>query len=494
MGSRRAPRLVPRFALSSLVAFIAIGVALSVVISGQLRDRAEKAAQFHAEFVSSSILRYQLTEQDLDFLTPMHGARYQELRSFVAARIVNFPVVRIKVWRSDGTVIFSDDERLVGHVFSVDEGLVSAFRNHVFSEISDLDEPENIYERSLGSKLFATYVPMYLDVRQTSGPPVAVAEIYQDYKGVQSELDRLFKTLVLTLLIGLGALYVLLLPIVVQVNRRLARHLQEEQKTVAELRELNRLKGNFVAIASHELRTPLTSIIGFVKTLRRPEFRGDAEMQQEFLGSVERQADRLLKMVENLLTTSQLEASPLRLNLEPVSFSRLAGDLLEALGPRARRVRLDVPDELPQIVTDRYQLGLIVSNLLDNALKYSPNGEPCELAARTVGEEFIITVTDRGIGIAPGQVDRIFDRFYQVDSSSTRSYGGVGLGLNLVKEIVTGLGGTITVDSQAARGSTFSIALPIHPESWAPAERGDPSETAGDDGHQALKTKLPSKV
>src|SRR5213078_4843320 len=114
------------------------------------------------------------------------------------------------------------------------------------------------------------------------------------------------------------------------------------------------------------------------------------------------------------------------------------------------------------------RLELIVANLLDNAIKFSPRGTQCEIAARAEGEEVVITVRDRGIGIPPEHVDRIFERFYQVDSSVTRVYGGVGLGLSLVHELAESLGGTVKVTSHPGTGSTFVVRLPISPQEAQP--------------------------
>jgi signal transduction histidine kinase len=121
-----------------------------------------------------------------------------------------------------------------------------------------------------------------------------------------------------------------------------------------------------------------------------------------------------------------------------------------------------VPDDIPVLHTDRQLLSRVITNLLDNALKYSPEGAACELTARADGGELVFSVRDNGIGIEPDQIERIFDRFYQVDSSSTRRFSGAGLGLSMVRDLVHHLGGTVTVHSVHGEGSTFTVRLPIH--------------------------------
>jgi signal transduction histidine kinase len=242
---------------------------------------------------------------------------------------------------------------------------------------------------------------------------------------------------------------------------RLEQLLAQEQESVAELRELNKMKSDFVAVVSHELRTPLTAIIGFVKTLRRPEFTDDVATRAEFLQAMERQGDRLLRLVENLLTVSRLENSTLSPAVGRVSFADLCREIVEGLGASADRIQMAVPDGIPVLFTDRDLLGRVISNLLDNALKYSPDQTPCVLGARVEGKTLSFWVKDRGIGIPAQEQGRVFDRFYQVDSSTTRAFRGTGLGLSLVKDLLEQMGGTVGVESEQGVGSTFTVTLPL---------------------------------
>jgi signal transduction histidine kinase len=291
-------------------------------------------------------------------------------------------------------------------------------------------------------------------------------------------VNQLFKTILVTMLIGLAALYLMLLPIVIPVARTFAeqnakleeqakrseRLLRAETQTVAELKRLNRLQGEFVAVASHELRTPLTSIIGYAKTLRLPQFAEDSGARDEFLGAIERQGDRLYTLVENLLTSSHMDDRILQLSVSTFSFPDLCREVLEGLGAKGQRIRRNLALDLPTLLSDRQYVAQILQNLLANALKFSPSDADCEIGARWSGGSMTFWVRDRGIGIPEAEIGRIFDRFYQVDSSSTRAYGGIGLGLSLVKNLVETLGGTIEVTSVRGEGSTFNVTLPlVHP-------------------------------
>ena len=243
---------------------------------------------------------------------------------------------------------------------------------------------------------------------------------------------------------------------------RLEGLLHKEHETVDELRELNRMKGEFVAVVSHELRTPVTALIGYAKTLQQSEFADDVVLRAEFLDRMERQGDRLLRLVENLLTASRLESRQLPVTPGRLLFEDVCREVIESLAGEADRIALRLPPDLPVMNSDRQLLGRVIQNLIDNALKYSPEGAACELGARVEGDNLVFWVTDQGIGIPTEKLDRIFDRFYQVDSSSTRSYRGAGLGLSLVADLMDHLGGTIAVDSMEGIGSTFTVTLPVN--------------------------------
>jgi signal transduction histidine kinase len=229
---------------------------------------------------------------------------------------------------------------------------------------------------------------------------------------------------------------------------------------IAELREVNRGKEQFVAVASHEMRTPLTAILGYVATLRRQPI-DDPAARDRFLEIVERQAQRLLGLVETLLTASNLDRGRVAARFDWASLEDVCQEVVEGLGDDQARVRLDLPPALPPLLTDRRCLGQVLGNLLENAVKYSPPQQPCELGARPDGDRLVLWVRDHGAGIPHSELERIFDRFYQVDGSDTRPAPGIGLGLHLVRELVGVLGGTIQVETRPGAGSRFTVVLPL---------------------------------
>jgi signal transduction histidine kinase len=237
--------------------------------------------------------------------------------------------------------------------------------------------------------------------------------------------------------------------------------LAREQETVAELRELDRLKSDFAAAASHELRTPLTTIRGYAELLKERENSVDPGTR-DAVEAIARQTAHLQRLVGNLLREAQLEHGDPGITPEPTSVPAVLEEVRDAFPGAADRIDLRVePDLLPSLGLDPVALHEIVANLVDNALKYSTPGARVVVDARIVGGSLTIRVSDEGTGIAPGDLPRIFDRFTQLDQSSTRAHGGVGLGLHLVRELTRRLGGEVAVDSVLGRGTTFTVSIPV---------------------------------
>jgi signal transduction histidine kinase len=238
---------------------------------------------------------------------------------------------------------------------------------------------------------------------------------------------------------------------------------EKERENVAKLMEVDQLKSEFVATVSHELKTPLTSIIGAAQTLRRAAARLDEESKVEFLTMMERQGQRLLRLIEDILFASRIEAGERPLKLEKIDVATIAAEARSALATRqgADRIVLDFPDEGLPAMADPGALQQIILNLLDNALKYGGPEGPVVVTGAVLDERSVqVCVYDRGPGIAPEDQELIFDRFRQVDGSRKRRSVGVGLGLYIVRNLVEGHGGRIWVDSDVGQGSRFCFTLP----------------------------------
>jgi signal transduction histidine kinase len=247
-----------------------------------------------------------------------------------------------------------------------------------------------------------------------------------------------------------------------------ARLFEQERESVIRLEELDRLKSDFVATVSHELKTPLTAIIGSAQTLNRRRERMNPEQQASLVAMIERQGNRLLRLVEDVLTTARIESRIPKLRRELIELRHLAQIVVEDLthsdigGGHEMIIRAE-PDN-PTSWGDMGALQQVMQNLAENALKYSDPGTRVEILVRETPTESVIEVIDQGQGMTEEQIQSIFDRFHQIDSSSTRDKGGFGLGLYIVKNLVEAHNGMVEVDSALEQGSTFRVRLPKRSE------------------------------
>jgi signal transduction histidine kinase len=267
------------------------------------------------------------------------------------------------------------------------------------------------------------------------------------------------------------------------------RQLEEKtarlQEAFDRLKELDRLKSNFLATVSHELRTPLTSIIGYSEMLSEG-LAGELKAEQlDFVKTIHDKGEQLLSLIMGLLDLSKLESGTMRMSLRPIRVEPVLREVVSTLTPTARkkdvRLELDTARELADLRGDPERLRQVFLNLVENAIKFTPSGGSVTLRARMVeggagrddaGEEeglallaptrarLEVGVADTGIGIPPREREKVFDAFYQVDSSSTREYGGTGLGLSIVKRLVEAHSGTIRIEDNEPKGTVFVVSLP----------------------------------
>lgn len=256
------------------------------------------------------------------------------------------------------------------------------------------------------------------------------------------------------------------------------KELEERNKSLEEanvhLKELDRLKSAFLATVSHELRTPLTSIIGYSEMLSEGLAGALNEEQVDYVRTIMEKGETLLKLISSILDISQIEAGKVRLNFEPMDVLELVTSSVSSLKPQAQKkgviLEAKLPSKMSRVTGDRDRLRQVVVNLLANAVKFTPKAGRVSVVVTDIThqadlnvEGFRIIVEDSGVGIASDQFDKIFNSFYQVDSSSTREYGGAGLGLAIVKSFVEGHGGVVRVASEIGHGSRFTLILPVQP-------------------------------
>jgi len=240
--------------------------------------------------------------------------------------------------------------------------------------------------------------------------------------------------------------------------------------TIATIRDITRwrqadeLKSTFISIISHELKTPVALIKGYVSTLRREDAKWDPSIVQDSLAVIEEEADRLTLLIENLLDASQLQAGGVKLKRSDINLPDLTGRIVKKLQTQTDRhtITMDFPPGFPIILADENRIQQVISNLISNAIKYSPNGD-IRITGQVKPDLVILCVSDQGPGIATGDIPHVFDRFYRAPEMAKQKKGA-GLGLYLAKAIVEAHNGRIWVDPESGKGARICFSLPRYPD------------------------------
>ncbi len=269
-------------------------------------------------------------------------------------------------------------------------------------------------------------------------------------------------------------------------NRKLEQRVQERtlqwSQAMERLTELNRLKANFISSVSHELRTPLTHLKGYLELLANGDIGALSEEQLSAVAVMQRSELRLENLIDDLIQFSLVSRGELSLNTGQVQLGDLARAAVLQANPKARSksidLQLQIAQALPEIWADEEKIGWVLSQLLDNAIKFTPVAGQVQVILTTDTDTVTATVRDTGIGIPPERQAEIFVAFHQLDSSSTRRQGGTGLGLTLVRRIIDAHGSQVKLISEVGQGTSFSFSLPAAHHAtiqqlWSPVQRGE---------------------
>lgn len=250
-----------------------------------------------------------------------------------------------------------------------------------------------------------------------------------------------------------------------QLNRRLEESNAELEEANSKLRELAEMREEFLALTTHDLRSPLTVISGVISFFTSGRLGELSPEQKNMVSMMERNTQNLIELVNDLLDASKIESGTMRLDLAATDLRPLIGELRETMGPLAKEKEIaleeTIPEDLPQLLTDRPKLRRVLVNLLSNALKFTPKGGRVEVGAAREGDVVRVSVADTGVGIPPEDTARLFDKYEQARSRATRSEKGTGLGLYITRQLVELHGGQISVESEVGKGSTFSFTIPV---------------------------------
>jgi PAS domain S-box-containing protein len=235
-------------------------------------------------------------------------------------------------------------------------------------------------------------------------------------------------------------------------------------RDVTDERAVEQLKTDFVSTVSHELRTPLAAIYGAAMTLRRRDVSVEESQRDRLLDVISSESDRLARIVNDILWASRLESGRMQVAIERCDAAAIAAEVTDAQRPRIPpeiELVVSAPGGLPPVAADPDKLRQVLTNLLDNAVKYSPDGGRVEVEVARSGGRVRFRISDEGLGVPPAEQDRIFEKFFRLDPNLTRGVGGTGLGLYISRELVTRMHGRIWVVSDGRSGSSFFLELPI---------------------------------
>jgi signal transduction histidine kinase len=479
--SEGQPRLVLRFALYAGVVLLAAGLAIAWVVNREVAGRAESTVENQARAVAEANLRSHLRPSD--FTAPVNAKRRATLDQVFRQSDLIPGVVGGRLIGRNGTITYAARHELIGTRMGrggqLSEVLGGAVKRRVTHSATWRGEKD--------LKVLRVLVP----VRLTRSPkPIGALVLDQDYRVVDVSIGDARGPLAAILALALLALYISLFPILHRVtrqlearNRRLREHgddrerlLEAERAVRADaeamqqqltrqndrLLELDKLKDEFISLVSHELRTPLTSIRGYLELLL--DDGGFDDEQQSFLAIIDRNSNRLLGLVSDLLMLTQIEAGGLKFDLGPVDLEEVVRESIEAASPMAEAngVELSVSSErLPAIRGHRLRLAQVLDNLISNALKFTPAGGRVDLRLRVADGTAVIEVQDTGLGIAADEQHQLFERFFRSAQATRNAIPGTGLGLTISKAIVDRHGGRIELESSEGVGTTVRVLLPF---------------------------------
>jgi signal transduction histidine kinase len=484
------PRLVLRFALYTGVVLLAAGLAIAWLVNREVAGRAEGTVKNQARAVAEANLRSELRAED--FAAPVSPGRRTTLDEIFRKSVLIPGAVGGRLIGRNGTITYAARHELIGTKVGRRAELSQVLGGAVKARVTHAAT----WRGEETMKVYRVVAP----VRLTRSPaPIGAVMLDQDYRVVDVSVGDARGPLAAILAFALLALYISLFPILRRVtrelearNRRLAEHARERDRLLEgeraaraeaetaqrllagqneRLLELDELKDEFISLVSHELRTPLTSIRGYLELLLDGGL--DAE-QRSYLGIIDRNSNRLLGLVSDLLLLTQIEAGELVFDFGPVDLEEIVQECIETSSPAAEASDIQLvmsTDEVPLVRGHRVRLVQVLDNLISNALKFTPSGGRVEVRLSAADGSAVIEVQDTGLGISDNEQQQLFEPFFRSSQARKNQIPGSGLGLTISKAIVERHGGRIELESSEGVGTTVRVRLPLSSEKLALAAR-----------------------
>ena len=458
---RGSGAIVGIFALLSLVPVVALGIGLGNVVSSGVRAQNLADANRNTALLAQAAIEPLLVPADLT--AGLSDARLAELDQSLRGVAFGKNVARLKIWNRLNVVVYSDNRALVGRTFPADEHLAMALAGATASEISSATSPENRADTLTGTFL-SVYVPLYFDSDVST--PAGAFELYLPWAPVAAQIDEESQHLYLLLAIGLGFLYLSLLPVLLiaeRWRRRLAKSIdagEDERRRSEETARVSELKSRFLASMSHEMRTPLNAVLGYAQLLRAPGLVALDERQDKYVLNIARAGRLLLALTNDVLDLSKIEAGRMELDIAELDLASVVAEAVDMIRPlsEAKWLSLTVKGCDLTVKADPLRLTQVLMNLLSNAVKSTPAQGSIRVTAERTGTWIEIRVADSGTGIAPEEHAAVFERYTQASDRSR--HDGTGLGLPLSRRLIELMGGELDLVDSSHVGSTFRVRVP----------------------------------
>lgn len=376
------------------------------------------------------------------------------------------PVGALRMQTSDETRTLADNINYLVEELQDKIRLANEEKGKLMTALTSINEGVLILNReerieflspSLAGILSGQYVDFIGKTLLEAFRNVELQKAYQGFKSTKSGLSRE---------IALGGAD----PVIMRVSLSEVQGLPDEEKTmivfhdVTRLKKLERIRTDFVANVTHEIRTPLTAVIGYLETLQAGALE-NPEDAKRFIDIMLKQARRLNRLVEDLMTISRIELGEVLLHFEEIVLPEVTENVISLLDATAAAKKIKIqnrlPQNLPQIKADRDRLIQVLVNVLDNAVKFTPDGGLITIDAEEKAENVELTISDTGIGIPREEIQRLGERFYRVDKTRSRELGGTGLGLSIVKHLMIAHGGRMEIESQMGKGTKVLLFFPV---------------------------------
>jgi signal transduction histidine kinase len=458
--------------LLALVPVVALGAVLAHELNADVQQRYLETAQSSAALVARVGIQPLLDSQELAI--GMTADQIIQVNQRLQGAAVSREIARIKVWNPAGTVVYSDNQALIGKTLPIDGDLEAALAGHPGGGLTNGQDAENAGD-NLSGELVQVYVPLIF----TSGSrPSGAFELYLPYAPVQAAIDRESQQLYGALAVGLVLFYASMFPVAVLADRW-RRRLQNQADSTAianlvVLERLNRLKSNFLIRISHQFRTALVGIQGFSELMRDSE-ELNLHNVKAFASDIYNEAEQLDRAFSQMIELDRMETGSTSLEVNQVYINQLMADVVDNFrqGHPQNPLTVELDPALGVITVDREKVAQVLTILLSNATKYSPPGSRVSVTSRIKDRFAVVTVNDEGAGLAPEIAGGLIDGkqlLLPVSANYESGDGGTGLGLPIARQIVLMHGGRIWSESLAGQGSAFHFTLPLHTDSPAVSE------------------------